>query len=254
MGLHGDDAVRRTRQQLAVVADEQHRLRRLSQRRLEPALARHVEVVVRLVEQQHLVRPAQEDLEREPLLLASGQGPDQSGRAPVVRLTQRRHRADVPEHLGVVAVRVAPVGQGCRVAHLGALLVDLHHRQLGRVQRAAGVAQARWGQVDEQVAHRALIAQGAEELAHDPDPAGTRDRPRGRLQVAGDHPQQRGLAGAVGADQRRLRTLPDPEADVVEEHPPVWQRVAQPLDVDVSHGCSLAVVRAGRTRVCGGPS
>ena len=38
----------------------------------EPPLAGHVEVVVRLVEQQHLVRPARQRLQREPLLLTAG--------------------------------------------------------------------------------------------------------------------------------------------------------------------------------------
>jgi hypothetical protein len=71
--LDGDDARGGAVQQLAVVADVQHRLRRLGQGRLEPALAGHVEVVVRLVEQQHGVRPAQQRLEGEPLLLPAGQ-------------------------------------------------------------------------------------------------------------------------------------------------------------------------------------
>ena len=47
-------------------------------------------------------------------------------------------------------------------------------------------------------------------------------------QVAGDHPQQRGLAGAVRADQRHLRALADPERHVGEELPPVRQRVRRP--------------------------
>jgi hypothetical protein len=79
-------------QQLAVVADEQHGLRAVGQRRLEPALARHVEVVVGLVEQQHLVGPAQQRLEREPLLLAAGQRVQH----PVLRTLERHsQRRDV---------------------------------------------------------------------------------------------------------------------------------------------------------------
>ena len=47
-------------------------------------------------------------------------------------------------------------------------------------------------------------------------------------QVAGDHPQQRGLAGAVRADQRDLRALADPERHVGEELPPVRQHECRP--------------------------
>ena len=54
--LDGDHPVGGLGQQLPVVRDVEHRLRRLAQPRLQPALAGHVEEVVRLVEQQHLVR------------------------------------------------------------------------------------------------------------------------------------------------------------------------------------------------------
>jgi len=50
------------------VADVEHALDRLVQARLQPPLAGDVEEVVRLVEQQHLVGPAQEQFQGEPLL------------------------------------------------------------------------------------------------------------------------------------------------------------------------------------------
>jgi len=53
--------------------------------------------------------------------------------------------------------------------------------------------------------------------------------------ITGDDAQQGGLAGAVRADQRDLGALPDPERDVVEQHPAVRQLVAHPSDVDMSH-------------------
>jgi hypothetical protein len=46
---------------------------RLADPLLEPELAGHVEEVVGLVEQQHLVRPAQQRLQHQPLLLPAGQ-------------------------------------------------------------------------------------------------------------------------------------------------------------------------------------
>ena len=56
LGLDGDDLGGGAGQQLAVVADEQDRLRAAPQLVLQPALARHVEEVVGLVEQQDVVR------------------------------------------------------------------------------------------------------------------------------------------------------------------------------------------------------
>src|SRR3712207_7265483 len=53
---------------------------RSRERLLEPALAGDVQVVVRLVEAEHVGRAAQERLEREPLLLAPGEGRDRPDR------------------------------------------------------------------------------------------------------------------------------------------------------------------------------
>ena len=140
-------------QQLAVVADEQHRLRRLPQRLLEPQLAGHVEVVVRLVEHQHLVRAAEQRLEHHPLLLAAGERAHLAPLRLLERDADRRDRAGVPQDLGLVAAGVGPVGQGLRVAHLGALVVALHHQQLGLLQRLGG--RAHGGRRDRDAAGRA---------------------------------------------------------------------------------------------------
>ena len=109
--LERDDPAGRAVQQLAVVADQQHRLGRLAQPVLQPALAGDVEVVVRLVEQQHLVRPAQQRLQHQPLLLTAGQRAHLAPLRLLERDAERGHRADVPERLGVVAAGVRPVGE-----------------------------------------------------------------------------------------------------------------------------------------------
>ena len=134
--LHGDHPVRRAGQQLAVVADEQHRLRGLPQPLLQPALARHVEVVVRLVQQQHLVRPAQQRLQREPLLLAAGQRAHHPVLGPLERDAERGDGDGVPADLGVVAAGVAPGRERGRVPQLGRLVLGLGQRPLGRLQLA----------------------------------------------------------------------------------------------------------------------
>jgi hypothetical protein len=45
-----------------------------------------------------------------------------------------------------------------------------------------------------------------------------------RLEVAGDDPQQRRLAGAVRADQGARDAVADPERHVVQQRPAVRQR------------------------------
>ncbi len=96
------------RQQLAVVADQQHGLAGLGEPRLQPAFSRHVEVVVRLVEQQHLFVAAQQRLQHEALLLAARQRAHLAEPGAVERHAQRGDGHRVPEDLGVVAARLAP--------------------------------------------------------------------------------------------------------------------------------------------------
>jgi hypothetical protein len=78
-------------EQFTVVRNKQHRLDRLPQLVLKPELARDVEVVVRLVEQQHLVGAAQQGLER---FLAAVHHPAARQRAE--RGTLRRAGATAP--------------------------------------------------------------------------------------------------------------------------------------------------------------
>ena len=236
-------------QQLAVVADEQHRLRRLAQRLLEPQLAGHVEVVVRLVEHQHLVRAAEQRLEHDPLLLAAGERAHLAPLRLLERDADRRDRAGVPQHLGLVAAGVGPVGQGLRVAHLGALVVALHHQQLGLLQRLGGRAHGGRRDRHQQVAHRRGVPHRPDELAHHPEAAGPADRALVRVDVAGHQAQQRGLAGAVGTDQRDLGAVTDPERDVRQQAPPVREVVADAVDVDVSHALECERSPGWRDRV-----
>ena len=85
-----------------------------------------------------------------------------------------------------------------------------------------------------------VAAAVTDELAHHAQPARPGDDARVRRQVAGDDPQQGGLAGTVGADERDLLPVADAEADVVEQHPPVRQLVAHSGDIHVTHARILA--------------
>jgi hypothetical protein len=151
--------------------DQQHRLLGVGELTFQPLLARDVQVVVRLVQQQDFVGPAQQGLEDQALLLAARERPHLAVLRAFVGHTERLHGAGVPHHLGVVAVCITPVGDRLGVAHLGLLVVALHHRQLGRVHFSRRVADARWRHGHEQVAHRGVVAHAADELAHDPQPA-----------------------------------------------------------------------------------
>ena len=122
-------------EQLAVVADEEDRLLGLADPLLEPDLAGHVEEVVGLVEQQHLVGAAQQELQDEALLLASGQGPQRAVLGPVVGQREAGDRADVPGDLDVVAAGVGVLRQRAGVGHLGLLVVGVHERALPPVDR-----------------------------------------------------------------------------------------------------------------------
>ena len=121
------------------MADEQDRLRAGLQRVLEPLLAGDVEVVVGLVEEQHVGVGAQQHLEGEPLLLAARQ----RGQRPVAGLGERLAHGDraagVPQHLGVPAAGVAPRGVGAGERHAGAL-AGLARRRPPRPRPGAAAA------------------------------------------------------------------------------------------------------------------
>ena len=241
--LDGDHPGRGVVEQLAVVADDQDRLVGLADPALEPDLAGHVEVVVGLVEQQHLVRAAEQELQDQPLLLAAGQGAQVAVLRPVVRHAQRGHRAHVPDDLDVVATGVGELRERLGVGHLRLLVVGLHQRQLAAVDLGRCLADPRRRDAEQQVGDgRVLAERGADDLPHHAEPAGAGHRAGVRHQVAGDDPQQRRLAGAVRADQRDLGALADPERHVVEQHSPVRQLVPDSGDVHMSHVEGLSAI------------
>ena len=203
---------------------------------LEPDLARHVEEVVRLVEEQHLVGAAQQELQDQPLLLTARQGGQLAVLHLVVGHPQTSDRADIPRHLDVVPTGIGELRERVRVSHLRLLVVGLHQRQLPPVDRGRGAADARWRDGEQQVRDRRRLTEpGPDHLPHHAQPTGAGHRAGVGSQVAGDDPQQRGLAGAVGTDQRDLGALTHPERDVVEQHPTIGQLVADSGNIDMTH-------------------
>jgi hypothetical protein len=156
---------------------------------------------------------------------------------------QRGLRADVPDHLDVVAAGVAVLGQGRGVGELRRLVVGVHQHQLAAVHLGRGRAHPGRGDRAQQVGDGRVgdpVQPVPDELAHHPQPAGAGHGAGVREQVAGHDPQQRGLPGAVRADQGDLGAVADPERDVVEQYSPVRQLVAHPGDVHVAHGCGVS--------------
>ena len=247
--LDGDHAGGGVVEQLAVVADHQHRLVGLADAALEPDLARHVEVVVGLVEQQHLVGPAQQELQHQPLLLAAAEGGQLAVLGAVEGEPERGGGAHVPGDLDVVAAGVGVLGQRLGVAHLGGLVVGLHQRQLEPLDLRGGLADPRRGDAEQQVGDGGTLAQpGLDVLAHHAQPAGSGHHPGVWHQLAGDDAQQRRLARAVGADQRDLGALADPERHVVEQHPPIGELVPDTFDIHMTHERRLSVIGVLRSR------
>ena len=185
--LDGDHAGRGVVEQLAVVADEQDRLVGLLDPPLEPDLAGHVEEVVRLVEQQHLVRPGQQVLQHQPLLLAAGERAQLAVLGAVVGHAEALDGADVPGDLELVAARVGVLGQRVGVGELGLLVVGLHQRPLAPVDLGRGGADPGRAHREQQVGDGRLGAEpGADHLPHHPEPAGAGDRAGVRRELAGD--------------------------------------------------------------------
>lgn len=152
--LERGDRRGRVREQFTIVAHQQDRLPSSPQLPLQPAFGGHVEVVVGLVEEQHLVVPAQQALQGQPLLLASRQ---RRGLAPpclVPRQVQGGHAARVEQHLVVVAAAVGVVGQGRGVGQVQLLGVVVHEGQFERIDGVRCGRDPGRREREQQVAHR----------------------------------------------------------------------------------------------------
>ena len=149
------------------MAHEQHGLRALRELAFEPLLRGHVEEVVGFVEKEHVGVTAEQDLEREALLLTAREGRAEAGADRVERTVERRGRTDVPENLLVVAAGLAPHCVRACEPHARALtrlglrptrrVVELFRRAPHRGRR----------QRQQQFAHGAVVGRRAHQLAHE---------------------------------------------------------------------------------------
>ena len=199
-----DDPVGDLVDEVAVVADEDDRAGVVGQEALQPLDAGEVEVVGRLVEQQHVRVLEQEAGERDAHHPAAGELADVALDVRIGEAEPGEDPASLRLH-AVAAERLEPMLEAAvlvdqlrellvvvRVLHLG---LDVAHPALDAAH-LAGAGQY-LGQHAATAALRHLLAQVA-----DHDVAGAGDRPGVGLLVAGDELEQRRLAGAVGPDDR----------------------------------------------------
>ena len=120
------------------------------------------------------------------------------------------------------------------VGHLRRLVLSLHHEQLSGIK--CGGRRHQWprAHLNEEIPYRAL-RHLPDELTHEREPAAGENRALLRLDIAGDHPHQRRLSGAIRPNEGCRRALGHPERHVIEQHPAVGQRVGHMLDIDVTH-------------------
>ena len=220
-----DDPVGDLVDEVAVVADQHDRPGVLRQELREPLDRREVEMVGRLVEQQHVGV-----LEQEP-----GEGhahhPATAERADVavhVAVSEAEAGQDAPrlrleavaaerlEPMLEPAVLVHQLGELVVVGRLLELLLDVAHAPLDAAHLAG--AGEHVGERRPPAALGDLLAQVADDRV-----PGSRDRSAVGGLVAGDQLEQRRLAGAVRSDDREAPPGADHQADVAEQ---VLRRVA----------------------------
>src|SRR5690606_25068867 len=183
-----------TVQEPAIVADHQRHARELQQRILERTQRLHVEIVGRLVEQQHVAALQQRLGQVQTAALTAGERADQ---LLLVRALEVE-TADVGARLDLDTVDVEDVGTA------GDLL---EHRVVALQRRAA------------------LVDIGQLHGGAEDDLAGV------RLLLARDHLEQRRLAGAVGADDADDGAVGDDQREIVDQQP-VAEALADVAELD----------------------
>ena len=186
-------------EEIAVVRHQQHRAGIVVDHLFQQIERFEIEIVGRLVEHQQVRRFGQRARQREPAALAAGQRRDR--RSGLLRREQEiLHVADDVARLPADEHRVAaPAGQ--RVAH----------RRI-RIERLAALVERRHLQVDAE-----------------------RDLALVRRELAGQHLQQRRLAGAVRSDQPDAVAALDADREVAHD-----RRVAEALRDALRLGHQLA--------------
>ena len=204
-------------EEVAVVRDEHHRTAHLGDRILEPLGALHVQVVGRLVQEQDVGPCDQGAGERRAGELTAREDRQRVGQARV-RDTQPPRDAHHPGApvvpAGALQGRVRALvgredlGAGVPGGHAG---LELGELGLGR----DGVGHAFCDVLLERATGD--LQRGTLVVQSDPGALGQADPARVGRQLAGDDPQQRGLALAVAPDDRQAISGSDAERDLMQD-------------------------------------
>ncbi len=219
----GDLGDRRV-EQVAVVGDHHDGAGEVVQQRAEPLAARHVEVGLGLVEQQHVGAAGEAGGERDELALAAGE----LARRHVQRGAVDPERAQVAERLALGAVaagfgpaREQPLVVGERAGHR---LQVGGQRRVGQARLGAVQLGLELHQLRPRGAHRragvALVAVDDLRQVRVHEPAAVGHRPGVGVLQPGDDPQQRRLPAAVGAEHADPRAGLDIEVGAAQDRPP----------------------------------
>jgi len=206
-----DDAGRQPLEERAVVGDEQHGAGVLGQERLEPLDCLDVEVVGRLVEQQHVGGGHERPRQQHPAAPAARQRVHRGvGRQPQPGQHQLDPLLDAP----AVALFELVLQPAHPLERTGVAVGHLHRGVVVRGDQRAQLAEA----FGDDVEHRVVrVERHVLHQPRDPRPRRPPDRAAVGRDLAADDLQQGGLAGAVPADEGDTFTGVDRQRHVVEQ-------------------------------------
>ena len=234
-----------------VVRDHDRCSREARERLLEPFDRGKIEMVRRLVEEQHVRLREQELGELDTHEPAATERPERPLAVRGIEAEPGEDAFDARFALEASAVLEersrAVVALGDLRRNVGSLPAECGDLLLEASDLALELSESRLHGRDF-LAHRAL-ARGIDLLAEhsDPDPAGRAHLPRvGRL-VSGGDAEQRGLAGAVGSDEPDAVSGANVERDVGKEGP-VAHVPREPFEAEPHRGESSVRVRRGAAR------
>ncbi len=222
VALERQDGAHGVREQIAIVGDDQHGLAGRGDRRLQSPLARNVEEVVGLVEEEDLGVGREEDLEHQALALTARQGGGEPACERVEPLAHDAPAGRVPASLELVAAELGPIADRGAERHPGGL-VSVGHGSLGCRHAFPGGPEGSGRELEQLIPHGRPVGSGPHSLRHVGDTPAGRGLPLLGRELTRQHPQQRGLAYAVGADHPDVRPRSDPKRHAGEE--PVTARM-----------------------------
>jgi hypothetical protein len=222
-------------EQRTVVAHHQHGRLGGEQLLFQPDACRDVEVVVGLVEQQHVGIAGEEQVEHQPLAFTARQLTDESRGHVVDRGLHAALGGRVPARFELVAAEIAPRREGLAV--VGGTGLTRGQCMLGGDEVTPGIAQRSWRDGEQQVAHAVGRSRHADVLGHGEHVAADRPLALVGIEIAGEDAQDRALADAVRTDEHRALARRDREADVEEQRVGGGRSPLQLGHHDAAHRC-----------------